>query len=124
MGLHVLRIVQLREDLTKSNSIVIIGTMFSRSKPQPGVEITPVNGDAALEGSTGVLPMLDLQKRGSSTPKGSRLESALDKLGLQKRKVSYASLSGWCIMVRSHAFIHRTVLHMCAHECRYLQHRI
>lgn len=51
---------------------------------RPGVEITPVNGDPNSEGTTS-------DKKATSSPsagKGSKLESALDRLGLNKRKVN------------------------------------
>ncbi len=52
------------------------------------MEITPVNGDAAAaaDAIAASAQGLDLPKRSSNTPK-SKLESALDKLGAQKRKV-------------------------------------
>ena len=51
-----------------------------------GVEITPVNGDASETSSL----IADLQRKAATTGKPpSKLESALDKLGLQnKRKLS------------------------------------
>ena len=49
------------------------------------------NRTAGLEAAGGeepASPALDLKSSGVATPKtGSKLESALDKLGLQKRKV-------------------------------------
>jgi hypothetical protein len=43
-----------------------------------GIEITPVNGDVDTAAAFGLT---------KSSGKGSKLESALDRLGLQKRKV-------------------------------------
>ena len=53
-------------------------------KTPSGVEIIPVNGDVENASS-------DAQKRVAATAsdgKGSKLESALDRLGFNKRKVS------------------------------------
>ena len=56
-------------------------------KPPSGVEIIPVNGDVESASS-------DVQKRAAAAAaaandgKGSKLESALDRLGFNKRKVS------------------------------------
>ena len=55
---------------------------LTKGRELSGVEITPVNGDTT-EGSN---IMADLAKRKAS--KGSKLESALDKIGLNKRKLS------------------------------------
>ena len=59
---------------------------FRALKSRPGVEITPVNGDAPDSPTA----LGDLQKKGGAMPGGgkpSKLESALDRLGLSKRKV-------------------------------------
>ena len=56
-------------------------------KTPSGVEIIPVNGDVENASS-------DAQKRVAATAsdgKGSKLESALDRLGFNKRKVSAPS---------------------------------
>ena len=60
-------------------------------KTPSGVEIIPVNGD--VENASA-----DAQKRVAATAaasdgKGSKLESALDRLGFNKRKVSVQSSS-------------------------------
>ena len=52
-----------------------------------GVEITPVNGDSEPTSSL----IADLQQRkkpAMGVGSGSKLESALDKLGMNKRKLS------------------------------------
>ncbi len=70
--------------------------LFSRSsavKAPSGVEIIPVNGDVSSGNGSAAA---DAQKKNSGsavsspdagTGKGSKLESALDKLGFNKRKV-------------------------------------
>lgn len=56
----------------------------------PGLEITPVNGSQADNA------LLGFSKKptptSGSASKGSKLESALDRLGFQKRKVSCVTL--------------------------------
>ena len=58
----------------------------------PGLEITPVNGNPADNVLLGLSAKKSLVGSGSAS-KGSKLESALDRLGFQKRKVTqYKSL--------------------------------
>ena len=67
----------------KSAMTICLLRRMGRVPERPGVEITPVNGgdDDNSVNSSSVTPVTDSQK-----PKGSKLESTLDKLGLQKRK--------------------------------------
>ena len=58
---------------------------LTKNRGLTGVEITPVNGDSEQTNSL----IADMQARkASSKPGGSKLESALDKLGMNKRKLS------------------------------------
>lgn len=78
--------------------------IFSALKSRPGVEITPVNGDvveidvmnnsSSNNGGNGAAAANNMQKKPASpmvpsnpAGKGSKLESALDRLGMGKRKV-------------------------------------
>ena len=59
---------------------------LTKNRGLSGVEITPVNGDASENSSSFIA---DLQNKAAAKKSGgSKLESALDKLGLQKRKLS------------------------------------
>ena len=58
---------------------------LTKNRGLTGVEITPVNGDSAAETNSLIA---DLASRKASKPGGSKLESALDKLGMNKRKLS------------------------------------
>ena len=71
------------------NSIkVVFICRMGRVAERPGVEITPVNGgeddnsNISAPVSVSLPPMDPAKAKG-----GSKLESALDKLGFQKRKV-------------------------------------
>ena len=60
---------------------------LTKNRGLSGVEITPVNGDSEPTSSL----IADLQQRkkpAMGVGSGSKLESALDKLGMNKRKLS------------------------------------
>ena len=54
----------------------------------PGLEITPVNGSQADNALLGFTKKPAAGAGAGSASKGSKLESALDRLGFQKRKVT------------------------------------
>jgi hypothetical protein len=74
---------------------IIYKNFLSSSTTKGDVQITPVNGDS--NGDQVMSALSEIQQ--SSATKGSKLESALDRLGLQKRKVNFLRLFKYCSIV-------------------------
>lgn len=68
-------------------SLLCSSRLSSKIRSLNSVEITPVNGDSSSS-PFDIKKTLGASSPGASAGKGSKLESALDKLGLGKRKVS------------------------------------